>query len=114
VFCPKCGTKMILKRVKSDKEKQVVWYCPNCGYTVEAGREKMVLQAGGSRDKGAALQVMDSEVANLRTMPTVEIECPKCGNDRAYWWLVQTRSGDEPPTIFYRCTKCGYTWRQYS
>lgn len=40
--------------------------------------------------------------------------CPKCGNDTAYTWIVQTRSGDEGPTVFYRCTKCGYTWRVYT
>jgi len=112
LFCPKCGTKMLLRQVKSGKERKVVWVCPSCGYTVEAGKEKMAVQTG--EPKETALQVLDSDIANLKTMPTVEIECPKCGNDRAYWWLVQTRSGDEPPTIFYRCTKCGYTWRQYS
>jgi DNA-directed RNA polymerase subunit M len=103
---------MLLRQVKSGKERKVVWVCPSCGYTVEAGKEKMAVQTG--EPKETALQVLDSDIANLKTMPTVEIECPKCGNDRAYWWLVQTRSGDEPPTIFYRCTKCGYTWRQYS
>ncbi|MEM4865380.1 MAG: hypothetical protein QXY09_02690 [Acidilobaceae archaeon] len=27
---------------------------------------------------------------------------------------MQTRAADEPPTRFYRCTKCGYTWREYA
>jgi DNA-directed RNA polymerase subunit M len=103
---------MLLKQVKAGKEKKVIWSCPNCGYTVEAGKEKMSVQTEEAKE--TALQVLDSDIANLKTMPTVEIDCPKCGNDKAYWWLVQTRSGDEPPTIFYRCTKCGYTWRQYS
>ena len=40
--------------------------------------------------------------------------CPKCKNNQAVWWLLQTRSGDEPPTQFYRCTKCAQTWREYS
>ncbi|RLG10996.1 MAG: transcription factor S, partial [Thaumarchaeota archaeon] len=39
--------------------------------------------------------------------------CPKCGNREAYYWAVQTRSADEPMTRFFRCTKCGYTWREY-
>lgn len=112
MFCPKCGTKMQLKQVKTGKTRKVVWVCPSCGYTVEAKRERMAVQTEAGRE--AALRVVDSDIANLKTMPTVDIECPKCGNDKAYWWIVQTRSGDEPPTIFYRCTKCGYTWRQYS
>ena len=112
MFCPKCGTKMVLRQVRVNKEKKVVLVCPNCGYTIEKQREKHVISA--REERTTAIQVLDSKVAALKTMPTVEIECPKCGNNKAYWWLVQTRSGDEPPTIFYRCTKCGYTWRQYS
>ncbi len=46
--------------------------------------------------------------------PVVEAKCPKCGNDRAYLQIVQTRAADEPPTRIYTCTKCGYTWREYS
>jgi len=37
--------------------------------------------------------------------------CPECGNIQAYWWIVQTDSGDEPSTQFFRCTKCNHTWR---
>ena len=48
------------------------------------------------------------------TMPTIEIECEKCGNNEAVWWMLQTRSADEPTTQFYRCTKCEYTWRNYA
>lgn len=48
------------------------------------------------------------------TLPTIKVKCPKCGNDRAYWWMRQTRSADEPSTRFYRCTKCGNTWREYA
>ncbi|MCK4973458.1 MAG: transcription factor S, partial [Candidatus Heimdallarchaeota archaeon] len=28
-------------------------------------------------------------------------------------WMVQTRSADESPTRFFRCTACGETWREY-
>ena len=41
-------------------------------------------------------------------------ECPKCGHRTAYFWLVQTRAGDEPETKFLRCEKCGHTWRDYN
>ena len=112
MFCPKCGAKMVLRQVKTGKERKVVLVCPNCGYTMTKERERRVLQVG--KREVEAIRVLDSKIANLKTMPTVEIECPKCGNNKAYWWIVQTRSGDEPPTIFYRCTKCGHTWRQYS
>lgn len=44
--------------------------------------------------------------------PIMDTEgCPECGNIQAYWWIVQTDSGDEPSTQFFRCTKCNHTWR---
>ena len=45
---------------------------------------------------------------------TIKMECKKCGHDEAVWWMFQTRSADEPTTRFYRCSKCRYTWRDYS
>jgi DNA-directed RNA polymerase subunit M len=27
--------------------------------------------------------------------------------------MVQTRRADESATQFFRCTKCGHTWREY-
>ena len=43
-----------------------------------------------------------------------EVECPKCGNTEAYYWTIQTRSGDEAETKFHKCTKCKHTWRDYN
>ncbi|MEM7813861.1 MAG: transcription factor S [Candidatus Aenigmatarchaeota archaeon] len=48
------------------------------------------------------------------SLPTMEVDCPKCGNSACYFWVIQTRASDEPPTRFFRCTKCRYTWREYS
>ena len=42
---------------------------------------------------------------------TDAVECPKCSNRQAFWWIVQTDSADEPSTQFFRCTKCNHTWR---
>lgn len=51
---------------------------------------------------------------NRPDLPETDNECPKCSNNRAYWWMIQTRSSDEPPTRFYKCTKCKHTWREYT
>ena len=47
-----------------------------------------------------------------KSLPETEAECPQCGNDKAYYWLVQTRAADEPETRFFRCTKCKKVWRE--
>ncbi|MFC2143710.1 transcription factor S [Candidatus Aenigmatarchaeota archaeon] len=51
---------------------------------------------------------------NRPDLPTTdEKQCSKCGHKITYFWLIQTRSADEPPTQFFRCVKCKHTWREY-
>jgi len=47
-------------------------------------------------------------------LPLTEAECPVCKHRKAYWWEVQTRAADEPPTKFLKCEKCKKIWRDYS
>jgi transcription elongation factor S-II len=39
-------------------------------------------------------------------------KCRRCGKSRTRYWEMQTRSADEPMTIFIRCLNCGKEWRQ--
>jgi DNA-directed RNA polymerase subunit M/transcription elongation factor TFIIS len=40
------------------------------------------------------------------------VNCPSCSHGYAYFMEVQTRSADEPATIFYKCVDCGYRWKE--
>jgi len=104
-FCPKCGN---LLKPEKGSDKLV---CRVCGYA-EKMDSKVSIAITTSRQKKAKEIIID-EGGESHKMPTAEVNCPKCGNGIAYWWLVQTRRADEPPTTFYRCTKCNYTWRDY-
>ena len=42
---------------------------------------------------------------------TSAYKCPKCGARKAISEEKQTRSGDEPATIFIECKECGHEWR---
>jgi len=102
-FCPKCEVK--LKKEGADLQ------CPKCGY-VEGEvltQQKKVVQ----KESIEALNVF-AENEGEQTLPTIKIECENCGNDKAVWWMLQTRSADEPTTQFYRCIKCRHTWRNYA
>ncbi len=102
-FCPKCEVK--LKKEGADLQ------CPKCGY-VEGEvltQQKKVIQ----KESIEALNVF-AENEGEQTLPTIKIECENCGNDEAVWWMLQTRSADEPTTQFYRCIKCRHTWRNYA
>jgi transcription elongation factor S-II len=38
--------------------------------------------------------------------------CKRCKKSKTRYWEMQTRSADEPMTIFIRCLNCGKEWRQ--
>jgi DNA-directed RNA polymerase subunit M len=117
-FCPKCGSRLEPKKGKgkSSKEAKLMMVCSKCGYKKrEAGKKIEPKLAKVIQHKPQQLvAVIGKEEQKLRTLPTVRIECPKCGNNLAYVWQVQTRGADESSTQFLRCTKCDYTFREYS
>lgn len=39
-------------------------------------------------------------------------KCKRCGKSKTRHWEMQTRSADEPMTIFIRCLNCSKEWRQ--
>lgn len=98
-FCPRCGAVLVQKR-KNDG-------CPRCSYSAK-GRVKIRTSEKIGEKKEIAVVKKDEEL-----LPTIIEKCKKCGNNKAYFWTVQTRSGDEAETKFFKCTKCEYTWREY-
>jgi transcription elongation factor S-II len=38
--------------------------------------------------------------------------CKKCKNNKTTIRYLQTRCGDEPPSIFVTCVECGFEWRR--
>ncbi|MCX8175683.1 MAG: transcription factor S [Candidatus Bathyarchaeota archaeon] len=103
-FCPNCG-----RRLKLTGQ---LLKCPTCGF--EETAEKKVYLNIDPMVKKEPIVVVGEDLAEIKTMPTIKVECSRCGNKEAYYWFVQTRSGDEPTTQFFRCTKCGLTWRHYA
>ena len=106
MFCPKCGSILLPKREGS----KMVIKC-SCGYkSNNAGstviREEVI-------DKGRSVELVDSE-ADMKSLPKLNVECPKCHHHEAGYWEVQTRAADEPATKFYKCIKCKNVWRDYS
>ncbi len=116
-FCPKCGSRLEPKKSKSGKEATLVLACSKCGYKKPEEGDKKIEPTVAKVIQHSPQQfvaVIGKEEQKLSTLPTVRIECPRCGNNTAYVWQVQTRGADESSTQFLRCTKCNYTYREYS
>lgn len=105
MFCPKCGSLLMPKTVG----KQKVIAC-RCGYKSEETKQLEIKET--RVDKGHEMTIIDENEGEA--MPEVDEECPKCKNKKSYFWLAQTRAGDEPETRFFKCTKCKHTWREYA
>ncbi|MDK2849699.1 MAG: transcription factor [Candidatus Woesearchaeota archaeon] len=105
-FCKKCGGLLIPKTV-GNKKKLV---CLKCGYEEPLDKNK---NAKISESIKQQKEIEIIEKSNDENLPVTDVECPKCGNNKAYFWLLQTRSADEAETKFFKCTKCGHVWRDY-
>lgn len=111
-FCPICGKRLVPARRSEGERVIVVLACPRCDYTKPVTSETPVVPKATEHPTQRHIAIIGEEEARLRTMPTVKIGCPKCDNTEAEWWMVQTRGADESPTQFFKCTRCGYTWRE--
>lgn len=107
LFCPKCGSMMIPEKT----EEKVLWKCRKCDEVAEEKSKEVLLK---KKVKGKAeIPVYDIQ-KNKDKLSTIKAECGKCGNDRAVWWIQQTRASDEAVTKFFKCVECGHTWREYA
>ena len=113
-YCPKCG------RILREDRKRKLLICTGkfskdekCDYEKPSkGNEGQRFVENFNKTRETVI-VKDGDRAKDSTLPATKAECRKCGNMRAYYWMMQTRGADEPSTRFYRCTKCNYTWREY-
>jgi len=101
-FCPKCGAILVQKR-RNDG-------CPRCNYSSKSKIKIKTVEKIEKKEGVAVVKEKDQEI-----LPIVNEKCKECGNEKAYFWTVQTRSGDEAETKFFKCTnkKCYHTWREY-
>lgn len=97
MFCKKCGGLLL--------PGNGVLYCKEC-----KTEYPMRLEVS---EKPRAQKKMLNDLPGESVNPEVDAKCKKCGNNKAFFTFKQTRSSDEAPTKFFKCTKCGAMWRQY-
>ncbi len=105
MFCPKCGSLLLPK--KQDGKR--IMACSSCSFVSKDLENTKIIE---KTIKEKEIDVVEGD--DSKSLPITDAECPKCGNKKAHYWLVQTRAGDEPETKFLKCTKCKNIWRDYS
>ena len=101
LFCPRCKSILVPNK---DNPKKIS--C-SCGYT---SRQHKTINIKEKAEKVNKIEIIDK---TIETLPKTDVLCPKCKNNKAYYWLAQTRSSDEAETQFFRCAKCSHQWRNY-
>lgn len=104
-FCPKCSAIL----VPQTDPKRKTTRC-TCGYLIRQ-KSNVIIKEKVRLSKEDKVEVVDKKI---ETLPKTDEECPKCKHNKAYYWTIQTRAGDETETRFFECTKCKHRWRSYT
>ena len=102
LFCPTCANLLLIEKTLADLR----FFCKTCPYIFLVDRKfetKMV-----TLERKEVDDVLGGKDAWVDVDQT-DAQCPKgCLSRKAYFFQVQIRSADEPMTIFFKCTECGY------
>lgn len=119
-LCPDCGNMLLV-----EKSDQLRFYCYSCPYTFNVEdsfvithklqRKKVDDILGGPESWRNAEQTagtLSSPPYSVILTHMIE-QCPKCYHPKAFFKQMQTRSADEPMTIFYQCCNfdCAHRWK---
>ena len=74
-------------------------------YEIDPSRWEGILDAIKNREIASLVAYTDDVHDGLLT-------CYQCKSRKTRYTTLQTRSGDEPTTVFARCCSCGFTWTE--
>lgn len=105
LFCPFCVN--ILSVLKNELTFNIL-ACSTCDYKREIDIE-ITETVKYTRNKEEKILDEDKEWKHADTTETI---CPRCHHTKAFYIQMQTRSGDEGSTLFYKCSGCKHTWKE--
>jgi len=63
-------------------------------------------------ERVAAKQLRKQLTQDIDTVPDGAVQCSKCRSRKTVYFSMQTRSADEPMTLFFECLACHKRWKQ--
>mmetsp|Transcript_9294 Transcript_9294/g.11140 ORF Transcript_9294/g.11140 Transcript_9294/m.11140 type:complete len:110 (-) Transcript_9294:962-1291(-) len=107
-FCPWDGTLLVVDN--NNISSLFRFRCPVCPYISKIDVVTPVTVRTTLNSKKVD-DVLGGEEA-WKNVPETDAVCPNCNHKRAYYMQFQTRSADEPMTVFYKCTACKEQWKE--
>mmetsp|Transcript_35314 Transcript_35314/g.62983 ORF Transcript_35314/g.62983 Transcript_35314/m.62983 type:complete len:110 (-) Transcript_35314:12-341(-) len=105
-YCPTCANMLLVEQLQPEAELR--YFCQTCPYMYSVDRE---LSKRVSTVKKEVDDVLGGEAAWANVAKT-DARCRECEFHQAYFMEIQIRSADEPATLFFKCVKCGFQWRE--
>lgn len=101
-FCPCCDSLLTI-----NLQNTLFLFCKSCSYQKEFSylTEKIEIK---SEIHEKIIWQKDIQ----KNLSKTEKICEKCNFNEASFFEMQTRSADEPMTIFYCCVRCKHTWKE--
>ena len=106
LFCPTCASLLLVEKAASAFR----FYCRLCPFVYYITTKITSVTTCERKQVDDILGGVEA----WKDAPQTEALCPKCGFGKAYFFQMQTRSADEPMTIFYKCANsdCGNNWKE--
>ncbi|KAK7339632.1 hypothetical protein VNO77_20310 [Canavalia gladiata] len=108
-FCPTCGN--MLQYELPDLGRPSRFFCAACPYVCHIENRVKI-----KRKQRLVRKEIEPVISpdDMKNAPKTEEPCPRCNNPENAYTEFQTRSADEPATIFYLCLngKCRHQWRR--
>lgn len=107
-FCDKCGTYLFT----TFKSSSVLLLCPKCKCENQR-KDTRRLNLRSTKLSSEDVIVIGKNENKLRTLSTVKIACVKCGYNKAFCRTAEIVDEEDIVEFqIYRCTQCGYSWRE--
>ncbi|KZV64760.1 hypothetical protein PENSPDRAFT_690471 [Peniophora sp. CONT] len=105
LFCPTCANLLVINNETGYNK----WACNTCAYEFPITKQ---MTSRTHLKRKVVDDVLGGDEQWKNADSTDAYACPKCNNERAYYYQLQIRSADEPMTTFLRCTACAHQWRE--
>lgn len=92
-------------------ESGLRYFCQTCPFIYDI---KHTIRRRAKLQPKKVEDIFDDQKMWQNAQKTNSANCPSCHGSEAYFYEMQTRSADEPATVFYRCAKsgCNKVWSE--
>ncbi|KAF7684522.1 DNA-directed RNA polymerase III subunit RPC10 [Astathelohania contejeani] len=104
MFCSICSNLLIIEKIDGQSNLS----CKACPF-VHKITDTLAIKHTYTTKR---VEVIIDKADEFKYASKCEKKCSKCGYNTAAFIEMQTRSADEPMTIFYQCINCKETWKE--